>query len=341
MPDVIEKKAVGSFGNIITRTYYERYILPSLNHRRGWDMQTSVLARQDGLKTYATSPSFLQHIGLRGGIHKRGVAVACDFAGHFPHTVLAACMARNGDIIMASVIINALCKFGYPVAVLTADTYKDLADFVCPDAKRILTEPARPDNPLWGKTTTADMRRKYPGFEHYLNLQIGSGEQLLDYYASKKHPVDYLIEYAGGYIPALLGINPAMYLRHREAEPIELPRNGKPLCVVSPEAISSPVIGGEIFDKKKGRYDYLAVTKNKADLPVTNIYGYSFVDVIRLLSGLKEDDIFVGNDSGCAWAALYNSRCRKKIYHNAKRLALTHTKFSRLDNLAEDIEVKL
>lgn len=76
------KQGIGAFGSLITRSYWERFIVPLEDKGySNWDYQASRAAADAGLKVYVSNPSFLQHTGIKEGTHIGSTtpSVALDF----------------------------------------------------------------------------------------------------------------------------------------------------------------------------------------------------------------------------------------------------------------------
>jgi hypothetical protein len=361
-----EKLAVGAFACIITKSFYETYTIPAVGTYHGWDNDMCRRARLEGKKIYCTIPTFIQHIGTFEGMHANtGVelpAWADDFIGEQsngdtkeftpvlgggPRTsILIICMGRYGDIIAASMIVNILIRKGYSIDWLTIKKYRELVSAVCPKASVLIYGDASPDA-AWAQISEAEVAARYPYYGGYINLQIGSPEHHDNYIASHMHPMDYLHRHACSTLGGiLLWKEYAQYLVYQHEKKISIERDGRPLCVIVPEAITSNAISeallAELIEKYSQQYDVKILCDERPGgisyrrARSRYIYGHKFHEAI---SAIMQADLFIGNDSGMAWASLYNKDCKKIIYHTAERIQKVNTRFSHLDKNAEDIIV--
>jgi hypothetical protein len=360
---LVKKLSVGAFGTLITRAYYEQFVVPATARgaiRTDWDARACKAAVKAGRVVYATSPSFLQHTGVYEGHHGAfggSAAYAKDFLGtDTTHTryavnedgpeksVLYALPGRYGDVIVGAMIVNMMIAQGYSVRWLTLPLYAPLIELLCPRA-RILTIPESPVQ-AWASTSTKQMREKHPGYRFYINGQPGSPEHHSNCVSSGKHMAWFMKGIVEGVLGHALPENWLTYRALAHTYPVELGNRerDKPLAILAPEVESIPTLIGpermqEIFDEYSKDYDVRVVTaKCPAGHPHPSIrrkcvFNRSFIDALMLI---RQADLFIGNDSGLAWAALHSS-CRKIIYHHKWRLEQTNVYYSRIDPLAQDL----
>lgn len=253
-------------------------------------------------------------------------------------------MGRYGDIILGSFVANMLIDKGYNVTWLTIPYYRVVVEAVCEKAKVICVD-APPGCP-WKTTSSKAMRDGYPGYRYYINSQPGSPEHHNRLMKSGMHTAWFVKAISEGVISAKLSDNFLAFARLRKLRGFMLGINQR-LAIVAPESISSKsLIDNKIIEKVHREYgkEYCVKILTK-DRPVGNVignvnqylFGFTFVECISLL---QQTSIFVGNDSGLAWAALYNKKCRKIIYHRSNRIKQVNTHFSKLDSSARDIIIK-
>jgi hypothetical protein len=257
--------------------------------------------------------------------------------------VLIICMGRNGDIIAASIVVNMLIKKGFKVDWLTIRNYVELVGAVCPKASVLVWPNASPDG-LWAQASVDEISLQYPYYTHYINLQLGSPENHDAYIASKMHPLEFLSRKASSSPGILMWKEYTNYLEYDERIVVDFDKPSKPLCIIAPEAITSNAMSEELVaqlvSKYSEEYDIKIVCSQRPSgvsfrqSKQKYIYGQKFFELIKIL---MHASLFIGNDSGLAWAALYNKKCKKIIYHNAKRYQLTNNKYSAIDPNAEDI----
>jgi len=248
-------------------------------------------------------------------------------------TVLFACMGRYGDVIHASLHANRLISMGYDITWLTIPMYASLVNVVSPDSKVLLFN----NNDSAWEAITYKTLREYQGYCFYINAQPGAPEYHDLWVGTGKSMMECLSDIvrdslsspmmANGvdnkYIQCLPPIND--YGKYALVRGLPCP----PVvcdCIVAPEIISTTAIWPE------GGLEGV-IKKYKPDLVLTKKCGYSFLQCISIIRACK---LFIGQDSGLAWAALY-SNCKKIIYHTKKRISETNMLFSKLNNSYEDV----
>lgn len=360
---LVKKLSCGAFGTLVTRRYYERFIAPAAaGGKSDWDVKACLAAVKAGLKVYATSPSFLQHTGVYEGHHasfRGSMAYAKDFLGvdtifsrysvdeSGPEKkILYALPGRFGDVIIGSMITNMLLEQGYSVTWLTIPHYKEFIALICPRA-RVITTPESPQL-TWSSVSTKQMRDGYPGYRYYINGQPGSPEHHSNCVSSGKHMAWFMKGIVEAVVGRSLPDNWRDYRTLSHEYPVELSNReqGKPIAIIAPEVVSIPTLIAperltELFNAHSAEYDVRIVTaKCPAGFPHPAIrrksfFNRTFIDALMLI---KQAELFIGNDSGLAWASLY-SDCRKIIYHHKWRLNETNVYYNRIDPLAQDIPI--
>jgi len=123
----------------------------------------------------------------------------------------------------------------------------------------------------------------------------------------------------------------------------------KPLAIIAPEVMSIPISAlsdddiDELFKKYSVTHDVRLLVKKRPqglstkDVNAKYLFGYTFGQCVSIMMQAK---LFIGNDSGLAWVALYNRECKKIIYHHRKRLNQTNVWYEQLDPLAKDVVVE-
>jgi len=374
IPDVVQRDCVGAFGMLVTSEFWHDFILPLEEvHYLGWDNKCGDLATKAGKKVYASSPSFLQHAGVYDGSHIGEIqkpSMADDFLMNddiqlkmfdvFPEInaypislmnppergILFCCLGRYGDILMDSWFANQLIDKGFIVFWLVTKYYSELVGCICPKAKKLLDESVDMKT-RWAHTTTAIMKKQYPNFKYYVNAQPGSPEHHDFIIQSKMSTIDYIADIIEGATKEQLDRDYAKYARlwvenkYVDMYNIDLT---KPLCIIAPDAISTmPVITDnlilELIDKYQKDYEVKVLVESLPDnfnraLKRNYLWNITFIDCIFLL---KKASLFIGNDSGLAWASMYNPRADKIIYHHKDRIEKFHNYFNRIDPKAKDV----
>jgi hypothetical protein len=115
------------------------------------------------------------------------------------------------------------------------------------------------------------------------------------------------------------------------------------LCIIAPEIVSTTEAWPEggiagVYEQYAGKYDVWFMVKDPKCVPEKYqskvLCGNTFLQCISIL---KQSPLFIGQDSGLAWAAMYSPLCRKIIYHSKKRIFETNMIFGDIDNTYEDI----
>ena len=254
-----------------------------------------------------------------------------------PGSVLFALMGRYGDIIMGSFIANMLIDRGHEVTWLTIPHYEELVKVVCEKANVICMDSGSD----WAETNSHNMRMVNFGYKHYINAQLGGKENHNSFIASDIHPARYVKKLAEKEIGEAL---PDAFIPYATLKPLKriVIDRKKPLAIIAPETSSVlPAMTKELIEESYNKYKDKYHVKILVEKKVSDnryIYGYSFIECISLL---QQTALFIGNDSGLAWASLYNPRCKKIIYHLKKRLEKTKMSFRALDKNAEDISLNI
>jgi len=240
--------------------------------------------------------------------------------------ILFVLMGRYGDIILGSFIANMLIDNGYSITWLTIPYYKELVETVCERAN-IICAKVDTKSP-WKTTHSKTIKNSYSDYHYYINSQIGSPEHHNNLIKSGVHSAWFMKSISENVLGIKLPNNFLSFAKLKKLKQINI-KTDKPLVVIAPESLSSPSVISKqmveyIYKKYKDKYYIKILTKGK----------YTFVECISLL---QQVSFFFGNDSGLAWAALYNKNCKKIIYHNKDRIKKVNTYFHKLDPNAKDI----
>jgi glycosyltransferase involved in cell wall biosynthesis len=364
---LLEKPHWGACGALITREFWEKYVVPNENVENGiWDNKSSHAASLDGKINYVTTPSMIQHTGTMQGTNLGAKSWAIDFRGKDSFDVsralnesggekkvLFGIFGRYGDIIMVSMIRNMLIELGYKVTWLSSPYYSNLLCYMNTQSSRMYKDDHLDFKMApWGDLPTEKMMEYGRfGFKYMCNVQPGSRENHDVLLGTGLHIAMFMkkrvekilgIELPNNFIDYLdvVGENTSMYVQDRD--------RGKPLMIIAPEVISvksafGPNTVNELIEEHENEYDVRVLTiKRPEGLPFQQvrkryISGLTFEQCIDLL---KITDYFIGNDSGLAWAAMYNRNCYKKIYHRVERLVETNCWYKFIDPKAEDFIVE-
>jgi hypothetical protein len=211
--------------------------------------------------------------------------------------------------------------------------YAPLVNIVSPESNVVLFNN---EDSTW-EATTYKVLRGYQGYCYYMNAQPGAPEYHDSWVGTGKSMIEALSDIvrdslskpmeANGvdrkyiqYLPPISNYGEWAQTRGLPPAPVVCD------CIVAPEIISTTAIWPE------GGLEGV-IEKYKPDLVLTKNCGYSFLQCISII---KECKLFIGQDSGLAWAALY-SNCKKIIYHTQKRVGETNMLFSKLNNSYEDV----
>jgi ADP-heptose:LPS heptosyltransferase len=372
--DLMFKQTIGGFGALykketIRNVFYKNNIL-DLSIPWGWDCTINQYVQTNKLKYCCSGKSYLQHIGINEGTHVSDADksdYALDFVGEykmiFMHknktanftppqnsNILFAAMARLGDVIAASMIVNMLAEKGYNITWIVIPIYKKLAENICPGVKIITMEPLI-DGPQgdWSETTTSQMKNNYPNYAAYINAQIGSRENHQDYTTSGKHPCLWIRDLCNNVLNINLNDNFNKYLRYNNNRISlnnykNIPDN---LGIICKESKTVPAFPDIMFENisnelKAAKYSVRYLTKKRPQHHSTRnvrenyLFGMSIEECILMI---KKAKLFVGQDSGMSWCSLF-SDCHKKIYHRKSRIKMVNTFFNKIDSKAEDIIVE-
>jgi hypothetical protein len=249
-------------------------------------------------------------------------------------TVLFALMGRYGDIISGSFIANMLIDAGFKVKWFTKPYYEELVKVVCEEAE-VLCIDSKSD---WEETTAHEMRIKHFGYDHYINAQLGSKENFNNFMKLDTSPQGYMKKIAEEATGNKLSNDYLRYAKLKPLKRVNIERN-KPLAIIAPETRSvmpamSQTVVEENYERYKNEYCVkILVEKEPKEQDDRYLYGYTFVECVSLL---QQASLFISNDSGLAWAALYNSLCKKIIYHQKKRVEKINLLYKELEPGAED-----
>lgn len=362
------KKTVGGFGTLyktsIISEIFKNIAIDNFQENWSWDNYINDWVKKNGLRYGCTAKSYLQHTGYIDGTHvsdSEFADFATDYIGEIEYAepprntpmpsgsyVLIAAMARLGDIIAASMIINMIINKGFNVSLLVIMIYEKIARRLCPNAKIISVEPVT-GGPYgeWSETTTIQMRQKYPSYSTYINIQIGARENHQSYVTSGKHPCVWMRDQCNNALGVDLGGDFKSFLFFNKTGIPFNDRNVKVperLAIISKETKTTIPFPDEMFTsifdalKNEGyspRYLVKTRPQNLATKKIREeyIYGLTVEQCILLL---MKASYFVGQDSGLSWCALF-SNCCKKIYHHKDRIQSVNTLFNQIDPTAEDI----
>jgi hypothetical protein len=352
---LVKKLGIGAFGSIISKEYFNKYVLPQ-NPKTNWDYIASLNAIKDNKIICASSPSFLQHTGTEGThSNNEKFSVAVDFHGNpelkkpkritKSKNTLYAIMGRYGDIILSSMIANMLIEKNYNITWLTIPKYKPLISLL--SKNRIIVKPA-PQEESWGSTTTSKMAKNYPGFDFYINAQPGCHENHAKLFKSGIPMYQFCKSISENATGETLPDNYIDYLTFF-GKPITLNKNqlnDKPLGLISTKVISIPNAISEdelnnIYKKYKTHNLKTLVESRPHGVPIKMarekyLWGYSFEECVSMMNLA---DLFIGNDSGLAWASLVNKNCKRIIYHNENRIIETNNLYGKIAPNTTDIIV--
>lgn len=253
-------------------------------------------------------------------------------------TVLFIMPGRLGDTLMTAPLANDLISRGYKLTWLTTNVYESLVRTVCPDAEIALYA----KDTDWIDAKTSEARAIYPDYQYYLNMQPGSTDNNHKWVGTGFT----MVEFVCSVIRKEMGINCGL---RWNIDAVGLPdvakinTHGKPLCIIAPEIVSTPAVWPEggitaVYNQYKDEYDVKILVKDKTPFAGYQegavLSGYTFLQCISLL---RQCTLFIGQDSGLAWAAMYSTLCRKIIYHTKKRISETNMFFTQIDNTYEDV----
>ncbi len=361
--NLLTKPHWGACGALITKDFWEKFVVPNEQVPNGvWDNKCSHAATIARKINYVTTPSLIQHTGITKGTHLGAGSYALDFRNARWYNkdiavdpdgnekqVLFSVHGRYGDIIMSSMIVNMLIEKGYNVTFLTIPYYSDLVGAILPDVKR-LTEFNHCIEKFasWGDMPTEKLREKFDGrgYRYYINAQPGSTENHDTLLQTGMHMAAYIKSRVETIIDEPLPNNFIDYLPKIDHIPpvvAEGADHDRPLAVIAPEVIScntaiSPELLKKLYNELSEGYCVKILTQHRPDLPFSEIrgkylYNLSFLECLQLL---KTVDMFIGNDSGLAWASMFNRKAHKVIYHNVGRLLQTNVWYNFIDPFAKD-----
>jgi len=244
-------------------------------------------------------------------------------------SILFQLRGKYGDIILGSYIANMLIDAGYKLTWLTDSYYEDLVKLVCARAQVITKE------------------NKFITYQYTINAELGNKENHDNYIKSNIHPAWFVKQIAEKNIRREL---PENFLKYATLAPLKrlyINWYKKPLCIISPMTSSVlPAINDkmiiDLFDKYQEDYIMRILVQDKSEITINELkkyylYDYTFIECISIL---LQTQLFIGNDSGLAWASLYNPNCKKIIYHKESRIKETKLYYSKIDTNAEDIIIE-
>jgi hypothetical protein len=252
--------------------------------------------------------------------------------------VLFVCMGRYGDIIHAALHSNKLISMGYDITWITIPYYIELIEAT--SRCNVIKIEKEHDLASWAAMSMKDIRSHYVGYDYYVNAQPGAPENHDTFIGSGLSMIDFVSKLISDSGIKYKGFN-------NECVLFNLPYtkeiiSNKPICIIAPEVISTKAVwpnGGVVglYHKYKDKYDVRLLVKDLPDifiLPKENyIYDRTFAECMLII---KDCELFIGQDSGLAWAALY-SNCKKIIYHSKKRVSETNMMFNQLNDTYEDV----
>lgn len=244
-------------------------------------------------------------------------------------TILYQLRGRAGDIILGSFVANMLIEKKYKLTWITDSYYKNLVKLVCAKAQVITEE------------------NKSIMYQYTINAELGSKVNHDKYLKSGMHPAWFVKQIAERAIQHELPENFIDYAILAPLKRLYTNWQRKPLCVISPNTDSVlPALNDnlvrELFDKYHEDYNIKILVQNKSEINIKELkeyylYDYTFIECIAIL---LQAELFIGNDSGLAWAAMYNYNCKKLIYHKESRLKETNLLYNKLDINAKDIIIE-
>lgn len=360
--NLAEKDAYGGFGILITREVYEKCIVPFVDRytNDGWDNVMCEAAQKLGKKLLVTVPTYIQHTGHAEGTHTGdAITYATDFLGEEPFDaqyakgsgdVMSAAvgwglLARRGDIVQGSMIANALMSIGYRITWVILPMYHDLINMVSPQAKVVEIGPFT--DPAWHGLTTTELKEHIPNHEFYINAQFGCAENHNVYIGSGLHPLEWLSRRVEAIMDIRVPRNWTDFLTLRTDKDVSFrhgPEEGQKVAFIFPGAVTAPALTEDIVNEEfsrlsdEGWYVRIVTEKRPDGLGIRQVrerylYGFKFWELPALM---QHADLFIGNDSGPAWTALY-SDCDMRVYHKRSRVSQTNTYFSYLKDNAQDI----
>lgn len=364
------KETIGGFGGLFKReiidAVFKEIDIYKTSITWPWDHAINDYAKKNGLVFYCDDKSYLQHIGYTDGTHisdGQYADFALDFVGeqsnpidsgstpiHAGGTVLVAAMARLGDVVAASMVINMIIAQNINVSWMVINRYVKIAKRFSPNAKIISVEPivGGPQGE-WSETTTEQMKKRYPGYGKYINCQIGARENHQSYITSGLHPCEWMKNLCNSILGLSLPDNYRDFLSFDSRgitisdRQLVLPDT---LAIICKDSMTVPPFPPEMFDKifkellsqgysprylVKEKPDHLSIRTIRAEY----IYGLSIEQCIIAIQRAK---LFIGQDSGLSWCSLL-SPCKKKIYHRKERIEIVNTFYRQIDENAEDIIV--
>lgn len=360
--NLLTKPCCGACGLLVTKTFWEKYVVPNQNAVNGmWDNKATTAAYKDGKINYVCSPSLIQHTGIATGANTTGEAMcATDFKGkkwlNKEHShdkkagnkrVLFSAQGRYGDIVLATMIINMISEAGYVVDILTIPFYKDF--FFTLWEKKYRTK-IKSDHLLyptfpWGELNTEQMKELYPGYGYYINGQPGSKENHQFLVSSKMHIAAFVKERSEETLGITLPNNYKSYLPKINKNKIAI-EHKKPLCIISPETVSTEsaldeAMVAKLYKEYSNNYTVKILTQERPRKPFREIKEMYIcgIEMKGCVDIIMNASLFIGNDSGLAWVSMLNSDCKKIIYHKTGRLLQTNCWYNFIDPNAEDVVV--
>lgn len=261
---------------------------------------------------------------------------------HSTEKVCAVSFGRYGDIILASFFVNQLVELGYSVEWTTLQAYVDLVKLVSPGVVVKVYAVDQPDA-TWSDVEMAEIEQAFSGAKHCINIQPGSSDHHDKLIRSGISTADYMQEYIEKVMAIHLDRKLMKYAAKINTPRVEIPnRSSRPLCVIAPETISiNPIWSdsqiADMVSLYSKDYDVRVLSRTipqKTTIPANKyLRGHTFVECFSIL---KQCDLFIGQDSGLAWVALF-SKCRKEIHHRRSRVTEVNNRFSVFDPNAVDI----
>jgi len=351
-------------------TLYSKYACLEMakvpcDKRYGWD--NGIPRFCDEKNVICPTKSYVQHSGCLWGQHaghtyvdKDGKLQKSSFSENYvgnptedeqlikrPESILYSCMARFGDVIAGSIVANMLIGQGIAITWMVIPRYKELVKRICPKAKIIVVEPnVGGVMGEWHEAISYKMKEDYPGYEAYINAQVGARENHDRYIRSRKHPVIWLKEMLEKKIGYKLSEEYLAYMSFNNAGiryDIDIDGPKRPLAIIAGETQTTKSLPKEKLeeiwaDLSAEGYNARILVKERPEGPWRNlrdkyIYGYNTLQCIKII---QDCDLFVGQDSGLSWASMF-SKCKKRVYHNKARIEKVNTHFSVIDPKCEDI----
>ena len=188
----------------------------------------------------------------------------------------------------------------------------------------------------WGDMSTEQLVLAYPRYEYYINTMPGSTENHTTLLSSGVHMFWFIKKITELVVGKNLPDNMIDYLPDFSGK-----KNDKPLCLIFPESISIKSLFTNdflriLYDKYNKDYEVKIVTTRAPLEKISRTAHIYNLETMQCFDLLMTADLFIGNDSGMAWASMMNRKCKKIIFHRAARLIQTNCRYGAIDPNATD-----